>query len=356
MDHRLPPRVTYWTGTWDPSREAISKEVEMLRRRSAVLAPVVSFSPGQRSAFEPGQRVLRLSHRRWVTLRAVAALVERRGDITHVFGGFSSWHLLRALGRRPILVTAVVARRDGERLPNRDVACVAVEGESAIEDWVNAGIPRDRVVTLLPGVDLVWFQYTEPPPPARFTMLFASTPADAHEIEGRGIPLLVETARARPDIDVLLPWRNWGNLPAARRTLEALRPPPNVHIHYETITDIRAMYSQAHCVVATFRPGFGKLCPNSVIEALACGRPAIVSANCGIASLVLRTGSGIVVSPTVRDITQAIDVIKETFPDYSRRARVAAEACFDVRRFLDEYQQLYQRLQVMQAHSVSRHE
>ena len=27
----LSPRVTYWTGTWDPAKEAISKEVNALR-------------------------------------------------------------------------------------------------------------------------------------------------------------------------------------------------------------------------------------------------------------------------------------------------------------------------------------
>ena len=32
MGRRMPPRVTYWTGTWDPRQEAISKEVELLRR------------------------------------------------------------------------------------------------------------------------------------------------------------------------------------------------------------------------------------------------------------------------------------------------------------------------------------
>jgi hypothetical protein len=47
-------------------------------------------------------------------------------------------------------------------------------------------------------------------------------PAD---IGPRGIPLLVELARHRPDVDIILPWRAWGDVDAAREVLGSLRPP-----------------------------------------------------------------------------------------------------------------------------------
>ena len=134
-------------------------------------------------------------------LRAVAALVEPRGDITHIFGGHFSWHLFRALGRRPILLTAVSAHDGGGPLPRRHLARVAVEIDSGVDDWVRAGVPRDRIAVVRPGIDLDWFTWAPPPASPRFTLLFASTPSDPAEIDARGIGLLVELARSRPDCD-----------------------------------------------------------------------------------------------------------------------------------------------------------
>src|SRR5690606_17614908 len=94
VGRRMSPRVTYWTGTWDPRKEGVSKEIAALRSGERHRAPVVAFSPGNRTALLPGERTLTLSSGWWLALRATAPLVERRGEITHVFGGQSSWHLV----------------------------------------------------------------------------------------------------------------------------------------------------------------------------------------------------------------------------------------------------------------------
>src|SRR2546426_11565146 len=90
MGGRVPPRVTYWTGTWDPKREAISKEIEALRSAALGRPPVVSFSTGQDSALDARARVVRLAGAHWPVLRLIAPLVERRGQVSHVFGGFDA--------------------------------------------------------------------------------------------------------------------------------------------------------------------------------------------------------------------------------------------------------------------------
>ena len=343
----MPPRVTYWTGTWDPAKEAISKEIDVLRRTGPTLRPVVGFSPGNRTGCDVGQRVALLSERRWLMLRAVAAAVEPRGDISHVFGGFSSWHLLRALGRRPIIMTAVVPREEGQQIPIHGIAFVAVEAERDAADWVNAGIPRDRVHTVLPGLDLQWYGYLPPPVSARFSVLFASTPDNPDDFDARGIPLLVELARLRPDIDIVMPWRQWGDVGAAQRALAALQPPSNLLVLHEAVVDMRALFARTHCTIACFRPGHGKSCPNSIIEGMACGRPAIVTDTSGIAEVLRRTRSGLVTSRVVTDIGVALDVLKQDWFEYSRAARSAAELLFDIDRFLAQYQHLYSMIREM---------
>ena len=83
--------------------------MQTLRRAVQPSAPVVSLSAGQKSSVSPRDRVLQLAGARWMTFRAAAALIEPFGNVTHAFGAMNSWQLLRALGRRPIIFTAVIA-------------------------------------------------------------------------------------------------------------------------------------------------------------------------------------------------------------------------------------------------------
>lgn len=338
----MPARVTYWTGTWDPAKEAISKEVESLRVNGRTHAPVVSFAPGQQTRVDPRSRVVTLSASHWVTLRALAAVVEPRGDVTHVFGGHISWHLLRALGRRPIILTAVVPGPRNPDLPMSGLARVVVESEAAIDDWTDAGVARDRIEVIYPGVDLDWFRPLPQPASPRFSLLFASTPSDLAELEARGLPLIVELARHRPDIDIVVPWRAWGNLDAARRAIAALHPPDNFRITFGDIPDMRELFRETWGTIACFSPGTGKACPNFILEGLAAQRPAILTPGVDIAREIARGGAGLVAERNVTAIATAVDRLRNDWFSYADCARVLAERQFDVRVFRDRYEALYE--------------
>jgi glycosyltransferase involved in cell wall biosynthesis len=338
----VPPRVTYWTGTWDPAREAISKEIESLRIGRRARAPVVSFAPRQRLRVAWGSRVLVLPARHWMALRAVAALLEPFGDVTHVFGGQVSWHLLRALGRRPVILTAVVPPSGDGAVPTSRLAAVAVESKGSVDEWIRVGVPPERIEVIYPGIDLNWMRPLPPPAAARPALLFASTPADVADLEPRGVPLLVELARRRADIDVLVPWRAWGDLDAARRAVAALRPPRNFIISFGDCADMREQYARAWATIACFAPGTGKTCPNFVLEGLASRRPAILTPSVGIAAEVAGNGAGVVTDRTVSALDAAIDVLRADWTGYADRARALAERAFDLRLFHDRYHALYE--------------
>ena len=334
--------MTYWTGTWDPAKEAISKEIAALRVGARARAPVVSISPGQSSRFDRRHRAVVLSGRAWPALRLIAAVVEPRADVTHIFGGQMSWHLVRALGRRPIVLTAVTSRTSDERLPHVNFARVVVQTADGIVEWLDAGVPRDRIEVLSPGIDLEWF-VPAPPPSGRFTLLFASTPSDAADLEGRGIPLLADLARHRPDIDVLVPWRQWGDLAAARRALQGLDPVPNFIVEHGDIVDMRTVFGRAHATIAPFAPGVGKTVPNFVIEGLASGRPCISTPGGGLASLI-EPGAGLVVARDVAALADAIDRVRDSWSDWSRRARQLAETSFNLVHVRARYDQIYREV------------
>jgi glycosyltransferase involved in cell wall biosynthesis len=171
--------------------------------------------------------------------------------------------------------------------------------------------------------------------------LFASTPADVGELESRGIPLLVELARRRADVDVLVPWRAWGDLEAARRAVASLGPPPNFIVSFGDC-DMREQYARAWATIACFAPGTGKTCPNFVLEGLASRRPAILTSGVGIAADVAGDGAGLVTDRTVHALDAAIDALRTDWTGYADRARALAERAFDLRLFHDRYDALYE--------------
>jgi glycosyltransferase involved in cell wall biosynthesis len=337
----MPPRVTYWTGIWEPTREAISKEVQTLRRAVQPSAPVVSFSAGQSSAMWPRDRVVRLSGARWMTMRAMAAVVEPIGHVTHVFGAVNAWHFMRALGRRPIVFTVALPGAPLESALYDKVEVFAAESESLADDLRRAGIASDRIRVIYPGVSLDEYRPVTRSSRERFQLLFASAPKGPSEFQARGIPLLIELARLCPEIDVTLLWRSWGDQDASRRAFTSLNPPPNIRIDVRRGRDMAAVYQEADAVACLYEPGFGKSCPNSVVEALACGVPALVSASCGIAGLVAEQEAGIATTHHPADVAEAARTLSREHTRYSSAARSLAERHFDIRQFVDAYARLY---------------
>jgi glycosyltransferase involved in cell wall biosynthesis len=344
MDRDMPPSVTYWTGVWQPGREALSNEVQALRDLNPRPSPVVSFSDGQRTTVSLAHRVVRLSSARWLTLRLLAAAVEPRGDVTHVFGAVDEWHLLRAVGRRPVLFTVALPGASLDRRLSGKVSMFAAETESLAATLVDAGISPAFVSVVYPGVDLGEFVPRPVPSGGRFRILFASSPADPREFARRGIPFLVDLARRRPDVEIALLWRSWGSRHAAQHALSALSLPDNVTIESRAGRPMADVYASAHATICCYEAGFGKSCPNSLVESLACGRPVLVTDTCGLATAVQKGAAGVVFDRSLDAADEAIDELQNQYKLYSTRARRLAVERFDLRTFRSRYAGFYQQL------------
>ena len=270
--------------------------------------------------------------------RTLAALIERRGDVTHAFGALDNWHFLTTLGRRPLVYTAVVPSAGPDLDLWRRISTIVVESDRDARSVIHAGVAPSRVRLVYPGIDLNRF-VPSPPPTGRFRLLFASSPASVSEFEPRGIHLLVELARRHRDVDVVVLWRRWGNEHEAMHALRALRPPGNFSIEYLGDREMPDVYARAHAVVCLFGDGFGKSCPNSIVEALACGRPVLVSETCGLAGLVEQSGAGLTTSRAVSDVSTRLTELRDRYRNFN--ARDTATAHFDVRRFREAYDAIY---------------
>ena len=340
MDRRVPEAVSYWTGVWDPNREAISKEVAALRAALNPTATVVSISAGQRSRLHRAERVVQLSGNRWVALRVLAGVLERRAKITHVFGEMHAWHLLRAVGRRPIVFTVTIP---GQPLPQPlldKVAIFAAESQPLADALIDAGVEEDRIRIVYPGIDLARFS------PGgvqrdRFTVVFASAPSSVEQFEDRGIPLLVEVARRCPEIDIQILWRRWGDITALQQEFARLKPPSNVIGEWRDVDDMATVYRAAHAAIFLPAAGHGKSCPNSIIEALACGCPAVVSQACGITGLLTSANAGIEVSREPGEVVRAIRTLSAEHRQRSEAALILANGHFAFGSFLNAYRDIY---------------
>jgi glycosyltransferase involved in cell wall biosynthesis len=337
-------RVSYWAGIWEPRREAISKEVAWLRKALAPTGPVVAFTP-QRSGLSPSERVIRINFRRWHALRLAAVIVEPACALSHVFGGIgTSDHFLHLLGRRPILFTVVIAGNASPLHMYDHVARFVAESRGLAAALRSAGVDSSRIETIYPGLNINAFTPPGDQPPKPFKVLFASSPADPSEIDSRGIGLLIEVARARPDVEVIVLWRQWGDVQTAMNIIAARNPPANFRVEQRDAADMSRIYREVHATTCLFEASSGKAAPNSVLEGLATGRPALLTDTCGVADLVEDWGAGVVTARSVEAISAGLDELQKRYGPMSVRARQLAETEFDSEKALSRYAQIYERL------------
>jgi glycosyltransferase involved in cell wall biosynthesis len=154
---------------------------------------------------------------------------------------------------------------------------------------------------------------------------------------------MIELARLRPDIRVRLQWRAWGSAALRMKALARLSPPPNLEVVADA-KDMAEVYRSAHATICCYEAGFGKSCPNSIVEGLACGRPALVTDTCDIADVVAGTGAGVVTPRSAVALASAIDELQRDWASYALQARRAAEKLFNFEDMAETYRTFYCRL------------
>lgn len=337
----MSPRVAYWTEAFETDMEAVAGEVRLLRDHfpRSVAWGVNSnywlrFSKRKGWIFHPRLHLL---------FRAATRCLEPAFSINHIFGSIGDWYHLRSVRTRPTIVTCAVHREPGESRPllskvNRFV----VEYPGGKEVLEREGIDSDRIHLILPPVDLRRFAPSSAPT-GPFTVLFASSPDQENWLEARGVPLILEAAARRPEMRFRLLWRPWGNSLGRVEQWIAERKLHNVTIEVGKCRDMARQYEGAHVVIAPFTDASrAKPSPNSIIEGLACGRPALVTSTVGLADLVAEYRGGLVCPPSSDAIVERLDRLEDDWARYSRAARNMAEALFDNHRFVESYRRLYE--------------
>ncbi len=335
------PRIAYWCTSFEKGMEAVANEVATLRDAfpGSALWGVTGRTPFARLsrhdglAFNPALQLL---------MRGVTRLLQMRYEINHVFGGLDNWFHLRALRDKPAVMTLAVDRSPtAMNLLNR-IDRFVVEWPGGRQKLEALGIESQRISLIYPPVNLEQF-VPRPEPVGPFTVLFASSPEPAGEIEARGVDLIIEAARRRPQWRFCLLWRPWGDaLPRIQHLIEAAGV-SNVALHVGRCPDMAAVYPAVHATVFVPRnPMRCKPSPNSLAESMACARPVVASPAVGMAPLIESEGSGLIADDTVCGLVSALETIEGRWNAFARRARRAAERHFDQRCFVEQYRSVYE--------------
>lgn len=203
---------------------------------------------------------------------------------------------------------------------------------------------KSRIVTIYNAVDLDKFRPSNPVynagqvrlvTVARFNkqknVLRAIEAIDLVRNQTNGILISVDWFGNTED-DARL-WRSCMDIIKQRKLEDCFR----VH---EPTPDIISQYQQADAV---WLPSLYEGLPNTVCEAMACGKPILMSAVCDAGNLVKEGENGFLFSPEdPSDIAEAIHKFASlTAPErraMGERSRKMAEECFDMQKFADIYE------------------
>ena len=155
---------------------------------------------------------------------------------------------------------------------------------------------------------------------------FATSPYLDEHWDPRGLPLLLDLARASPDTQFLLAWRT---SPEKIEREIASRRLQNVCVRAGRL-DMESFFADVDIMLLPFARAWG--ChgsPLSGVEGLLRGKPVLATEYVGIADWLRREGAGVVTAPTAAALRTGLLQLRSHYGAYSRQAQIAARRRFN---------------------------
>jgi glycosyltransferase involved in cell wall biosynthesis len=315
--------------------DAVVQEVEALRERFG--GEISHLYPGR----TPGTRL----PRRWWGLQRLAYLrrAERKIGCHHIFNPDPyPFALLRFL-RRPVVYTVVAGVRSADHAATgrlaRQVTTLVVSTMADLKRLQGWGIRN--VVSVCPGIDVSRFSYTALPADIAPTLLMGSAPWTREQFRTKGVDALLELAQQIPHLHLVLLWRGVLVDEIVRR-VRAAGLERRVEVLTEQV-DVNKILGRVHAaVVLAAEETLIKAYPHSLLEALAAGRPVLVSCSIPMATYVEQNGCGVVVEEvSAAGVQVALERLVQEYPDYQQGARDIDMRDWAVEQMLDAYGRIY---------------
>ncbi len=321
-----------------PGSDAVVQEVELLRARFG--GEVIWLRPAWRARARYPRPLLGL-HR----LGAIRQR-DRHVDLHHVYA--PQLYLLPLLWflKRPVVYTVTAGVGPAGRMPPtsflRRLRAIVVPSRVDLDALTRRGLRNAHLIR--PGIDATRFVDAPAPPGPEFVLLSGSAPWTRSQFRSKGVDVLLEAARALRDLRLVFLWRGV-LLPELVARVGRLELSDRVEILRDRV-DVSRVLTRVHAAaVLAGHPGLVKAYPHSLLEALAAGRPVVVSDGNPMAEYVRDTGCGRVV-PRLRapDLLEAIRQLRQNYAAYRARAAEAGRRDFSQEELVVAHRELYRAL------------
>lgn len=327
-DYMQKKKITYFVQDYDPRREAISKEVEMLGK---------SFKSS----------IFNVDTSNPISLMRITKIPFLESGIYHIYTSLGDRIFLPVLKRKPLVLTgaapAKIEKIDKSFRHYHKIDAIVVESAHQKDYLIDLEVDEKKIRVIYPGVDLAKFRHFTARKSERLRILFASAPMTEWQINTRGIGLIVKCAKSLPDTDFVMLWRKMGYDYIMKMIKKnRLR---NMIVINRTVRDVRHFYHDSDCTIVPFTSmDTEKQIPMAAIESLSSGRPVLVSNMTGICGVVKKEECGIAFEPTVDSMLSAIEKLRKKYNYYHKNCRKAAEKYFSKEEFIQNYKRLYGEL------------
>ena len=268
----------------------------------------------------------------------------RNVDIFHLFFPYLvNFRVLRYISK-PIIYT-IISGIDAKCLQRSAPHCTLVVSSLHEADILRSrGFPHVHVIR--PGIDLSQIQVTPPPDlDSEFVLLAGSAPWTRRQFDTKGFDLLLKVLTRLPRIKLICLWRGklfreWSD------RVKSLGLADRVEIIQEK-ADISVILSRCHAaVVLSATADQVKSYPNSLMEALAAGRPVLVSRSNPMSYYVEENSCGKVIEDLcLEELIAAIGEIMDEYSAFASAALLAGRG-LSATRMIDDYRHLYQDVMV----------
>jgi glycosyltransferase involved in cell wall biosynthesis len=318
-----------------PGTDAVQQEVEHLQ----------SIFGGERCHIGPSfelQGYLPRFLYGWLQISRLRQL-EQKVDLIHVYhSDLYLFPILRRL-KKPILYSVASGLHAQAKLPSTDqlksLGAITVPCRVDLDRLRQNGL--DNAYLVPPGIDVEKFDCWPPPPKTDFILLAGSAPWTKKQFHTKGFDALLRVTRQIPGLRLVLLWRGL-LVDEAKRRINAMGLDQRVEIVDQWV-EVSQLHRRTHAaVVLADKPKLVKAFPHSLLEALACGRPVLVSDCISMAGYVMKTGCGQVVRGVDEsDLAQKIQVLKESYETATDNARRVRGKDFSIENLIKSYRKLY---------------
>lgn len=307
---------------------------------------IVAEVGGEVNFLYPGKKANVLYPRFFSGFQQLPQLIQldRRVDAHHVFSnGFYPYPIFSFL-KKPILLSTVISLQQNKpiKFPRilqriKQFIVPTHRDQQIMRNW-----GYENVSVVMPGIELSHFSFSsckisQP----KFVLLMGSAPWNKSQFETKGIDLLLQVMKELQWLEVVFLWRGL-LLDDMIKRVESAGVQDRVTLITDHV-DVDNVLADVHAaIILAENMQIVKACPHSLLEAMATGKPVIVSECLQVSDFVKNNNCGEVVSKLDSNcLKTAIQNLKENYLKYCHSIQRAPIEEFSSSRMLDELKILY---------------